>query len=122
MFAQNKFEETNNLIEEDSGENQSLFNDIIIDLLKRKITKENSLKNQIELNKRQLLEKFYSIQQNSNKKESEINNNENNKTNNFKEIIFNTLNNNNNNINKYEEMREMLKMKKKKRKKKIFNF
>ena len=35
MFAQNKFEETNNLIEEDSGENQSLFNDIIIDLLKR---------------------------------------------------------------------------------------
>lgn len=112
MFAQNKFEETNNLIEEDSGENQSLFNDIIIDLLKRKITKENSLKNQIELNKRQLLEKFYSIQQNSNKKESEINNNENNKTNNFKEIIFNTLNNNNNNINKYEEMREMLKMKK----------
>ena len=43
MFAQNKFEETNNLIEEDSGENQSLFNDIIIDLLKRKITKEKKI-------------------------------------------------------------------------------
>ena len=120
MFAQNKFEETNNLIEEDSVENQSLFNDIIIDLLKRKITKENSLKNQIELNKRQLLEKFYSIQQNSNKKESEINNNENNKTNNFKEIIFNTLNNNNNSINKYEEMREMYKKERDKKKSSIF--
>ena len=61
MFQHDKFEEGNNLIEDSSVENQSLFNDIIVDLLKRKITKENSLKNKIESNKDNYLKK--SIQQ-----------------------------------------------------------
>ena len=57
MFQHDKFEEGNNLIEDSSVENQSLFNDIIVDLLKRKITKENSLKNKIESNKDNYLKK-----------------------------------------------------------------
>jgi hypothetical protein len=57
MFEHDKFEEGNNLIEDSSVENQSLFNDIIVDLLKRKITKENSLKNKIESNKDNYLKK-----------------------------------------------------------------
>ena len=127
MFEHDKFEEGNNLIEDSSVENQSLFNDIIVDLLKRKITKENSLKNQIETNKRQLLEKFYSIETNSNKNESEIhksnniksdNNNENNF--NFKEAIFNAIKNTTSSQNKYEEMKEMYKKERDKKKSSIF--
>ena len=127
MFQHDKFEEGNNLIEDSSVENQSLFNDIIVDLLKRKITKENSLKNQIETNKRQLLEKFYSIDTNSNKNESEIhksnniksdNNNENNF--NFKEAIFNAIKNTTSSQNKYEEMKEMYKKERDKKKSSIF--
>ena len=127
MFQHDKFEEGNNLIEDSSVENQSLFNDIIVDLLKRKITKENSLKNQIETNKRQLLEKFYSIDTNSNKNESEIhksnnikldNNNENNY--NFKEAIFNAIKNTTSSQNKYEEMKEMYKKERDKKKSSIF--
>ena len=83
-----------------------------MDLLKRKITKEYILKNQKELNTRQLLEKFCLIQSNSNQNEidnpNKISSNNNN-SHNFKEEIFNTLKNDNNNINKYEEIREIYK-------------
>ena len=43
IFKFDKFKERNNLIEDISIENDN-FNDIIVDLLKRKIIKENSLK------------------------------------------------------------------------------
>ena len=45
----------------DEKQNQILFNEIIDDLIRKKTSKENEIKNQIEKNKKTLLEKFYSL-------------------------------------------------------------
>ena len=50
-------------IQEENDEKKSkiLFNEIIDDLIRKKTSKENMLKIQIEQNKKNLLEKFYSL-------------------------------------------------------------
>ena len=45
----------------DEKQNQILFNEIIDDLIRKKTNKENEIKIQIEKNKKNLLEKFYSL-------------------------------------------------------------
>ena len=45
----------------DERKSKIIFNEIIDDLIRKKTSKENELKNQIEKNKKNLLEKFYSL-------------------------------------------------------------
>ena len=45
----------------DERKSKIMFNEIIDDLIRKKTSKENELKNQIEKNKKNLLEKFYSL-------------------------------------------------------------
>ena len=47
--------------ENDEKKSKILFNEIIDDLIRKKTSKENMLKIQIEKNKKNLLEKFYSL-------------------------------------------------------------
>ena len=56
------FEENEEVIQEnDEKKSKILFNEIIDDLIRKKTSKENMLKIQIEKNKKNLLEKFYSL-------------------------------------------------------------
>ena len=50
-----------NQTKEQTNINKTIFNDVIDDLIRKKTTKENEIKNQIEKNKKILLEKFYSM-------------------------------------------------------------
>ena len=55
-------EENEDIIQEnDEKKSKILFNEIIDDLIRKKTSKENMLKMQIEKNKKNLLEKFYSL-------------------------------------------------------------
>ena len=55
-------EENEDIIQEnDEKKSKILFNEIIDDLIRKKTSKENMLKIQIEKNKKNLLEKFYSL-------------------------------------------------------------
>ena len=55
-------EDNINIIQEnDEKKNKILFNEIIDDLIRKKTSKENMLKLQIEQNKKNLLQKFYSL-------------------------------------------------------------
>ena len=71
----------------DEKQNQILFNEIIDDLIRKKTNKENEIKNQIEKNKKNLLEKFYSLSNTS-------------------ELINNTININNNNSQNQNNIEE----------------
>ena len=101
------------------NQNEVLLKDIVENFLQKKISKENEHKYQIKQNKKNILEKFYSMtnidylnQQSKNKiQEAEFNfNNQNN-------------NNNNNNANQmddYDEIREKYKIERNKKKSSIF--
>ena len=57
---------TYNQKKEQTNDNKSIFNEILDDLIRKKTTKEDEIKNHIEKNKKILLEKFYSIANNDN--------------------------------------------------------
>ena len=83
--------------ENNKNQNLSMFNEIIDDLIRKKTSKENELKSQIEKNKKNLLEKFYSMTNSSLPKmtfENQVNKSV------EKDILFNNNNINNNNNNK----------------------
>ena len=58
---QNKQETKDNLQINEERKSKIMFNEIIDDLIRKKISRENELKTQIEKNKKNLLEKFYSM-------------------------------------------------------------
>ena len=88
---QNQQETKDNLQINEERKSKIMFNEIIDDLIRKKISRENELKTQIEKNKKNLLEKFYSM---SNAPEST------NKTINISSTKEDNNNNNNyNNIN-----------------------
>ena len=97
----NKEEENDTCNDQEDNKNQniSMFNEIIDDLIRKKTSKENELKSQIEKNKKNLLEKFYSMTNTSLPKMTHEN-----QTNQSveKDILFNNGNskdNNNTNLN-----------------------
>ena len=102
------------------NQNEVLLKDIVENFLQKKISKENEHKYQIKQNKKNILEKFYSMtnidylnQQSKNKiQEAEFNfNNQNNNNNN---------NNNANQMDDYDEIREKYKIERNKKKSSIF--
>ena len=103
------------------NQNEVILKDIVENFLQKKISKENEHKYQIKQNKKNILEKFYSMtnidyinQQNKNKlQEAEFNfNNQNNN---------NSKNNNDaNQVDDYDEIREKYKIERNKKKSSIF--
>ena len=58
---QNQKDEEDEIQTSDERKSKIMFNEIIEDFIRKKTTKENEHKNQIEKNKKNLLEKFYSL-------------------------------------------------------------
>ena len=99
----------------DEKRSKIMFNEIIDDLIRKKNSKENELKNQIEKNKKNLLEKFYSlsntsdiinnsINMNNDKVKINININNNKEDDNINKnnIVNNYINNNQLNVKEKE--------------------
>ena len=100
-----------------------LFNEIIDDLIRKKSSKENMLKIQIEKNKKNLLEKFYSISnmnQNVNQNNQIPNPPQINQQKNIINIPNNNLNQNVDGQKEYDELREKYKNERNKKKSSIF--
>ena len=128
----------------DERKSNIMFNEIIDDLIRKKTDKENELKNQIEKNKKNLLEKFYSlaipsesITNNEINNNIDINSNKIENKNKNKLIKNSNINSNNNNKNinipnninpnliqdgqkEYDEIREKYKNERNKKKSSIF--
>ena len=127
----------------DERKSNILFNEIIDDLIRKKTDKENELKNKIEKNKKNLLEKFYSLaiptesisNNEINNNDININKTENKNKNKLTKKLNTNLNNNNKNINipnninpnliqdgqkEYDEIREKYKNERNKKKSSIF--
>ena len=92
---QNQQESKDNLQINEERKSKIMFNEIIDDLIRKKISRENELKTQIEKNKKNLLEKFYSMSNepepmnktiNINSKKDDDNNNNYNNINNQMDI------------------------------------
>ena len=92
---QNQHETKDNLQINEERKSKIMFNEIIDDLIRKKISRENELKTQIEKNKKNLLEKFYSMSNepepmnktiNINRKKDDDNNNNYNNINNQMDI------------------------------------
>ena len=100
-----------------------LFNEIIDDLIRKKSSKENMLKIQLEKNKKNLLEKFYSISnmnQNVNQNNQIPNPPQINQQKNIINIPNNNLNQNVDGQKEYDELREKYKNERNKKKSSIF--
>ena len=96
----------------DERKSKIIFNEIIDDLIRKKTSKENELKNQIEKNKKNLLEKFYSISnmnQNVNQNNQIPNPPQINQQKNIINIPNNNLNQNVDGQKEYDELREKYK-------------
>ena len=142
LNIQNNQNKTNLNKNNDERKSNIMFNEIIDDLIRKKTDKENELKNQIEKNKKNLLEKFYSLSipsesvanneinnidinsnKNENKNKNKLTKNSNNNLNNNKNI--NIPNNINPNLiqdgqKEYDEIREKYKNERNKKKSSIF--
>jgi len=100
---ENLQETKDNLQMNEERKSKIMFNEIIDDLIRKKISRENELKTQIEKNKKNLLEKFYSMSNSSepinktininNTKEDNNNNNNYNNISNQTKIKDNDINN-----------------------------
>ena len=117
-FLKNENEQKNPQNEEvieinEEKKSKILFNEIIDDLIRKKTSKENMLKIQIEKNKKNLLEKFYSMSNMNN--QNQIPN---------QQLQKNIIPNSNNNIlegqKEYDEIREKYKNERNKKKSSIF--
>ena len=105
---QNKQETKDNLQINEERKSKIMFNEIIDDLIRKKISRENELKTQIEKNKKNLLEKFYSMSNapepinktiNINSTKDDNNNKDNNYNNINNQMNIKGTDNNNNGIN-----------------------
>ena len=99
--GQNQQENEEIILTNEERKSKIMFNEIIDDLIRKKTNKENEVKIQIEKNKKNLLEKFYSMSntpENLNNKIYMNNININNNTNNNINNNINNINNEKNNI------------------------